>query len=126
MKYKRNQSNPKLDKANKIIKVIYFLLYFALNLFIIGTLVHEGMQPIEENSLNGFALVLALIGIMIGLPGNGVISFVALIGLIVAACNKRNPKRGKVVLSYVFLILLPIITEALIIGCGQYVSNLLA
>ena len=23
MKYKRNQSNPKLDKANKVIKVIY-------------------------------------------------------------------------------------------------------
>ncbi len=131
MRKNQIKSNPGLDKADKVIKVIYFLLYFAWNIFLIGTLVYTGMeeaaQPPPTEGIDtgnlGIALVFVLFGVAVGSIGNGVIALLALIGLICAICNKGNPNRGKTIASYVFLVLLPIITQALIIGVGTVLVN---
>ncbi len=121
----------KLDTADKVIKAIYFTLYVVWNVFVISVIVYTYMQAVAQQTLPengdlGYALTLILFGLICGAIGNLVISAIALIGLICATCNKRNPNRPKTVGLYVLLILLPIITEALIVLGGLYMPKLLA
>lgn len=114
----------KSDIANKVIKWIYFIVYFVLNVFLVGILVYEGVYSSAENEI-GYAFVFLIVCIIGGGIGNSVLSVLALIGLIVAALDKRNPNRGKRVGFYVFMAILPVVTERFIILFGSYMPSLL-
>lgn len=114
----------KSDIANKVIKWIYFIVYFVLNVFLVGILVYEGVYSSAENGI-GYAVVFLIVCIIGGGIGNSILSVLALIGLIVAALDKRNPNRGKRVGFYVFMAILPIVTERCIILFGSYMPSLL-
>ncbi len=121
MKRTKIQSNPKLDKANKVIKTIYFILYFLLNIAVVGMLVYAGWEELnspntEDLSILGFFAIFIFFGMIVGCIGHAVLLVLATIGAVCAGRNKGNSERAKTVGFYIFMIILPIITQAIIIG----------
>ena len=121
------ERNSKLNTADKAIKMIYFLAYILWNLFLIIVNANELYESIQQKPLTdgdlGYVFTFLILGVVYGGIGNLIIACIALIGLFVAICNKGNPNRKKSIITYVLLILLPIITEALIVLGGLYIPE---
>lgn len=124
MKGREGKECSKPSVADKIIKWVYFIAYFALNIFLVGLLSYEGMYSPAENGI-GYAVAFFIVCVIGGSMGNGVLIVLALIGLIVAAFDKRNSNCRKRVGFYVFMAILPVVTELFVIGFGYYMPNLL-
>lgn len=114
----------KSDIVDKVVKWIYFIVYFALNVFLVGILVYEGIYSSAENGI-GYAVAFLIVCVIGGSMGNGVLFVLALIGLIVVAFDKRNPNWRKRIRLYALMVCLPVVTELFIIGFGFYMPSLL-
>ena len=127
------KSHSKLNTVDKVIKTIYFLAYILWNAFLIVVIVRAGFETYLQNSTVeggaesniGYAFTVLILGVIYGGIGNVIIACIALIGLMIAICNKGNPDRKKSIITYVFLILLPLITQGLIVVGGLYIPELL-
>ena len=114
-------------RIDKIIKTIYFLGYILWNVFLIVVICTSLYEANVEQSLPGggtesnigYVFSFLIVGVVYGSICNAVIACVALVGLIISICNKANLNRKKSIFTYVFLILLPVITEGLIILGGM-------
>ncbi len=127
------QARNRLDKANIVIRTLYFILYAIWNIALISVMVYAGIneagktgQPDGGAESNiGYIFVLLIIGVVIGGIGNLIVSGVAVVGLICAACNKGDPNRKKTVIFYICLIVLPIVTEVLFTLGSVYIPKFL-
>ena len=111
------ESNKKLETTNKVLRIIYYVLYALLTIFIIYVLVDSKIKDSPSNNI-GYAFAFVIIGIAIGGISYGVLLILGLVDLIISAVNKTNPKRKKSVLISSISIILPIITYILIILIG--------
>lgn len=108
------ESNIKLEKTNKILRIIYIILYSIITLFTIGILIHSKIT--EDPSTNiGFAFTYIIFGIIIGAISYGILLILGLVDLIISAVNKNNPKRKKSAFISSILIISSILTYALIV-----------
>ncbi|MBQ7324024.1 MAG: hypothetical protein IJW96_05620 [Clostridia bacterium] len=125
MKKQLKTTNSKLDGFDKGMKIICILLYVLWNAFLVYCLVDAyqkdlAMDPNAEGvQIAAYGLTLALIVLIYGSIGNGVISLLALITMIVSMFNKSNPKRGSLILGNFLLFILPIVTEVAIVVIGK-------
>ena len=123
----KEKAHSRWDTADKIIKTIYFLGYILWNVFLIVVICTSLYEANVEQSLPGggtesnigYVFSFLIVGVVYGSIGNAVIACIALVGLIVAICHKANLNRKKSVFTYVVLILLPVITQGLIILVGM-------
>ena len=125
MKKQLKTTNSKLDGFDKGMKIICILLYVLWNAFLVYCLVDAyqkdlAMDPNAEGvQIAAYGLTLVLIVLIYGSIGNGVISLLALITMIVSMFNKSNPKRGSLILGNFLLFILQIVTEVAIVVIGK-------
>ena len=123
----KEKAHSRWDTADKIIKTIYFLGYIWWNILLVFVICASIYEANLEQSLPnggaesniGYGFSFLIVGVVYGSICNAVIACVALVGLIISICNKANLNRKKSIFTYVFLILLPVITEGLIILGGM-------
>lgn len=111
------EPNLKLKKTNKVLKIIFYILYSLITFFIVFSLINAKLE--EDPSTNiGYAFTLVIIGIIIGAFAYGALLLLGITDVIIAAVNKTDPKRKKNVLISSISVILPIITYLLIILIG--------
>ena len=96
-----------LDVLLSIIRVLYFLFYVLFVAYIIYVMYDAS---ISENALGGIGLAYALILILIGPMGFGILLVVGIISLILSLCNRNSDYYDKNKASAIWGILVPILS----------------
>lgn len=109
----------KLSLTSEIFKYIVIGLYVLLTGFLAYALISAYKEEIavEEEMFNGlgFALAFVIFGIIFGGIGYAIIVILSLIGLVISLKDKLNKNRGLNNICFILGIILPIITEIVII-----------
>ncbi len=109
----------KLSLTSEIFKYIVIGLYVLLTGFLAYALISAYKEEIavEEEMFNGlgFALAFVIFGIIFGGIGYAIIVILSIIGLVISLKDKLNKNRGLNNICFILGIILPIITEIVII-----------
>lgn len=113
-----NKKN-KLSLTSEIFKYIVIGLYVLLTGFLAYALISTYKQEIavEEEMFNGlgFAIAFVIFGIIFGCIGYAIIVILSIVGLVISLTDKLNKNRGLNNICFILGIILPIITEIVII-----------
>ena len=113
-----NRKN-KLSLTSEIFKYLVIGLYVLFTGFLVYILVSSYKEEIsvEEEMFDGlgFALIFVIFGIIFGGIGYGIIAILSIIGLVISLKDKLNKNRKLNNICFILGIILPIITEILII-----------
>ena len=113
-----NRKN-KLSLTSEIFKYLVIGLYVLFTGFLVYILVSSYKEEIsvEEEMFDGlgFALIFVIFGIIFGGIGYGIIVILSIIGLVISLKDKLNKNRKLNNICFILGIILPIITEILII-----------
>jgi hypothetical protein len=119
------QENKVLKVIINIIKIASIITYVLLNAFLVystADAIYDLLHPVEgvvQLPGLGFAIVVVIIG---GI-GNVAISLFSLIGLILGIINKHSATRKKNIILFLIGMLLPILTEMILILIGLSYFN---
>lgn len=113
-----NRKN-KLSLTSEIFKYLVIGLYVLFTGFLVYILVSSYKEEIsvKEEMFDGlgFALIFVIFGIIFGGIGYGIIVILSIIGLVISLKDKLNKNRKLNNICFILGIILPIITEILII-----------
>ena len=111
-----------LDKAHKFFKVLYFLIYLLATAFFVYSIYDSYKTSIAnpDQFIDGFSLAFALIIAILAPLAYGVLLIIGLIQLIMSLANTSSDYRGKQIGASVFMMILPLLSELLLIGAGIY------
>ena len=113
-----NRKN-KLSLTSEIFKYLVIGLYVLFTGFLVYILVSSYKEEIsvKEEMFDGlgFALIFVIFGIIFGGIGYGIIAILSIIGLVISLKDKLNKNRKLNNICFILGIILPIITEILII-----------
>lgn len=117
----------KLSIASEVLKYIVIGLYVAFTAFLVIALVSTYKQEIsvEEEMFDGlgFALAFVVFGMIFGIIGYLIIMIVSFIGLMISIKDKDNRRRKINNLCFTLGMILPVITEVLIIILCKNAAN---
>ena len=117
----------KLSIASEVLKYIVIGLYVAFTAFLVIALVSTYKQEIavEEEMFDGlgFALAFVVFGMIFGIIGYLIIMIVSFIGLMISIKDKDNRRRKINNLCFTLGMILPVITEVLIIVLCKNAAN---
>lgn len=117
----------KLSIASEVLKYVVIGLYVAFTAFLVIVLISTYKQEIavEEEMLDGlgFALAFVVFGIIFGIIGYLIIMIVSFIGLMISIKDKENRRRKLNNLCFTLGMILPVITEILILVICKNVAN---
>ena len=117
----------KLSIASEVLKYIVIGLYVAFTAFLVIALVSAYKQEIsvQEEMFDGlgFALAFVVFGMIFGIIGYLIIMIVSFIGLMISIKDKDNRRRKINNLCFTLGMILPVITEVLIIILCKNAAN---
>ena len=121
-----NRKN-KLSLTSEIFKYLVIGLYVLFTGFLVYILVSSYKEEIsvKEEMFDGlgFALIFVIFGIIFGGIGYGIIVILSIIGLVISLKDKLNKNRKLNNICFILGIILPIITEILIIGLCKIAAD---
>jgi len=121
----------KKDRFLYVWKIVWIILYIVFTGFQIYAILDgyydnlSNVQSTESNSINinSMGLVLAIIVIIFGVIGYGILLIMSIAGFIVAFTNKSSPLRKKNLIIFLIGSILPVFTELILIGITMLLSN---
>ncbi len=121
----------KKDRFLYVWKIVWIILYIVFTGFQIYAILDgyydnlSNVQSTESNSINinSIGLVLAIIVIIFGVIGYGILLIMSIAGFIVAFTNKSSPLRKKNLIIFLIGSILPVFTELILIGITMLLSN---
>lgn len=117
----------KLSIASEVLKYVVIGLYVAFTAFLVIVLISTYKQEIavEEEMFDGlgFALAFVVFGMIFGIIGYLIIMIVSFIGLMISIKDKENRRRKLNNLCFILGMILPVITEILILVICRNVAN---
>ena len=121
----------KKDRFLYVWKIVWIILYIVFTGFQIYAILDgyydnlSNVQSTESNSINinSMGLVLAIIVIIFGVIGYGILLIMSIVGFIVAFTNKSSPLRKKNLIIFLIGSILPVFTELILIGITMLLSN---
>lgn len=117
----------KLSIASEVLKYVVIGLYVAFTAFLVIVLISTYKQEIavEEEMFDGlgFALAFVVFGMIFGIIGYLIIMIVSFIGLMISIKDKENRRRKLNNLCFILGMILPVITEILILVIWRNIAN---
>lgn len=117
----------KLSIASEVLKYVVIGLYVAFTAFLVIVLISTYKQEIavKEEMFDGlgFALAFVVFGMIFGIIGYLIIMIVSFIGLMISIKDKENRRRKLNNLCFILGMILPVITEILILVICRNVAN---
>lgn len=108
-----------LEVLTVVLKVLITIAYLVITIFLGIVEVSEINATVNNPDANNIGMVFAFVIIIMGVIAYGVVVFISLIGLIISLCNKYSENRKKHIIFFVLGIIVPILTEGLLILVGM-------